>query len=92
MFLKFNTDVISGIERTFLGGINQKFHKGVTDNFELEDIAKSLGFLVTIISRDEPQMIYHDGYYIINLDKAYGGKMISDHLFKHYDAHNNDVT
>jgi hypothetical protein len=70
------------------------------------------------MSRDEPQMIDHDGYYIINLDKARGGyggthwvgliikgknayycdsygayppEMISDHLFKHYIVHYNDV-
>jgi hypothetical protein len=63
-------------------------------------------------------MIDHDGYYIINLDKARGGyggthwvgliikgknayycdsygayppEMISDHLFKHYIVHYNDV-
>jgi hypothetical protein len=65
----------------------------------LEDIAKSLGFSVTIISRDEPQMINHDGYYIINLDTAHGGYggnhwvglIIKEHLFKHYIVHYNDV-
>jgi hypothetical protein len=51
------------------------------------------------MSRDEPQKINHDGYYIINLDKEHGGYegthwvglIIKHHLFKHYNVHYNDV-